>query len=98
MSASEHENELKQRDETIQRQAERIEWLESEIGKLRKLLTGKAEAKTAKPPRFTENYSLDKNKRKKKRTKKSTGRRRNDAKRDLVEHQHDVFWPNADRQ
>ncbi len=97
MRASDYENELKQRDETIERQAERIKQLEAEIDGLKKLLAGKAEAKTAKTPRFTGNYSLDKNKRKKKRRKKSTGRRSNDAKRDLVEHQYDIFWADADR-
>ena len=98
MRTSDYENELKQRDETIQRQAEHIDRLEAEIDGLKKLLAGKAEAKSAKTPKFAQNYSLDKNKRKKKRRKKSTGRRRNDAKRDLVEHQYDIFPPNADRQ
>jgi transposase len=97
MGPSEYENELKQRDETIQRQAARIAQLEAEIDGLKKLLTGKAEAKSAKKPKFTQNYSLEKNKRKKKRRKKSTGRRKHDAKRDLVEHRHDIFPPNADR-
>ena len=105
MRASEYENELKQRDDTIQQQAdtierltERIGQLEAEAEELKKLLAGKAEAKSAKKPTFTQNYSLDKNKRKKKRRKKSTGRRKSEAKRHLVEHQHDVFPPNVDRQ
>jgi transposase len=98
MRASEYENELKQRDDTIERLTSRIGQLETEIEELKKLLTGKAEAKTAKKPTFTQNYSLDKNKRKKQRHKKSTGRRSNDAKRDLVEHQYDIFWHNVDRQ
>lgn len=97
MSPADYENELKRRDEAISRRDERIEQLEAEIRELKKLLAGKAESKAAKKPRFTENYSLDKNKRKKKRCKKSPGRRSNDAKRDLVEHQYDIFWANADR-
>jgi transposase len=97
MGPSEYENKLKQQAEMIERQAERIARLEAEIDGLKKLLAGKAEAKSAKKPKFTQNYSLDKNKRKKKRRKKSTGRRSNDAKRDLVEHRHDIFPPNADR-
>jgi len=97
MRSSEYENKLKQQTETIAQQAERIKQLEAEIGGLKKLLVGKAEAKTAKKPKFTENYSLGKHNRKKKRGKKSTGRRSNEAKRALVEHQHDVFWPDADR-
>ena len=105
MRTRDYENELKQRDDTIQQQAdtirqqaERIGQLETEIKELKKLLTGKAEAKSAKKPTFTQNYSLDKNKRKKQRRNKSTGRRSNDAKRELVEHQYDIFWHNADRQ
>ena len=97
MRASEYEKKLKQRDETIERQAERIKQLEAKIDGLEKLLAGKAEAKTAKKPRFTENYSLDEHNRKKKRRKKSTGRRRKDAKRALVEHQYDIFWDDANR-
>ena len=91
MSPTDYEYELKQRDETIER-------LEREIDGLKKLLAGKAQAKSAKKPTFTENYSLDKRNRKKKRPKKSTGRRRKDAKRALVEHQYDIFPPNVDRQ
>ncbi len=98
MRSSDYENELKQRDETIQRQAEHIGRLEAEIVGLKKLLVGKAQAKSAKKPTFTQNYSLDKNKRKKKQRRKSTGRRKHDEKRHLVENQHDVFPPNADRQ
>jgi cell shape-determining protein MreC len=55
-----YENELKQREETIRRQAEliaqqaeQIKQLEAEIEQLKRLLTGKAESKTAKMPRFT---------------------------------------------
>ena len=98
MRANEYENKLKQQAETIARQAERIKQLETEIDGLKKLLAGKAEAKAAKKPRFTENYSFDKHKQKKKRCKKSTGRRSNDAKRAMVEHQYDIFWDGADRQ
>ena len=91
MSPTDYEYELKLRDETIKR-------LEAEIDGLKKLLAGKAEAKAAKKPTFTENYSLDKRNRKKKRRKKSTGRRPKDAKRTLIEHQSDIFPPNVDRQ
>lgn len=61
-----YEAELKQRDETIARQAERIKQLEAKIEELTKLLEGKAESKAAKKPKFTENYSLNANSRKKK--------------------------------
>jgi hypothetical protein len=93
-----YKNELQERDKKITRQAERIKQLEAEIeqGKneieqLKKLLLGKAESKTAKKPKFTENYSLDRNRRKKKRFNKSTGRRSNEAKRDMVEKEHVVY-------
>ena len=91
MRIIQYENELTERDETIARQAERNKQLEaeneqlkSENEQLKKLLAGKAESKTAKKPKFTENYSLNKNKRKKNRRKKSTGRRRRDAKRGMI--------------
>jgi hypothetical protein len=90
-------NELKQRDEQIERQAARIRQLEAEIEELKRLLGGKAESKAAKKPVFTENYSLDRGKTKRKRKKKSTGRRRNDAKRVMVEHEYDIYWATADR-
>ena len=96
MKANEHEKKLKQQAETIERQAERIKQLEAEIDGLKKLLAGKAEAKAAKKPRFNENYSLGKNAHKKKRRKKSTGRRRNDAKRAMVEHEYDIYWKTTD--
>ena len=98
MNPTDYANELKQRNETIERQAERIKQLEAKIDALEKLLAGKAEAKAAKKPTFSENYSLDKNARKKKRKKKSTGRRRKDAKRDRVEQQYDIYWTGVDRE
>ena len=56
---------ITQQEEKIAQQQERIEQLEAKIEKLKELLEGKAESKAAKKPKFTENYSLDKNKRKK---------------------------------
>lgn len=98
MNPTDYVNELKQRDEQIERLEAMVKRLEAEICELKKLLAGKAEAKAAKKPIFTENYSLDKNARKKKRKKKSTGRRRKDAKRDRVEQQYDIYWTGVDRQ
>ena len=91
-----YENELKQRDETIVRQAEQIKQLKTEIEQLKRLLAGKAESKTAKKPKFTENYSLNKNKGKKKRRKKSTGRRSHDAKRAMVHHECAIYKADVD--
>ncbi len=84
-----YETELKQRDETIAQQAEQIKQLKAEIEELKKLLGEKARSKAAKKPVFTENYSLDKNKPKKTRRKKSTGRRSHELKRDMIEDQYD---------
>lgn len=85
-----YEKELRQRDEVIAQ-------LKEEIVQLKKLLADKADSKAAKKPRFTEDYSLDKNRRKENRRKKSTGRQRNDAKRTKIERQEQIYWPGADR-
>jgi transposase len=87
-------------EELIRQQTERIEQLEEEVQRLKKLLEGKADAKAAKKPKFTENYSLDRNKRnkQKKKRKKSTGRRTNEAKRDLATLQVDVYHDDATRE
>jgi multidrug resistance efflux pump len=58
--------ELEKRDKIIARQAEQIKQLKAKIEELTKLLEGKAESKAAKKPKFTENYSLEKNSHKKK--------------------------------
>jgi hypothetical protein len=97
MKAIHYENELKQCYATIASQAARIQQLEAEIEELKRLLAGKGESKTAKKPRFTQNYSLDRIHRPKRRPKDSTGRRGKDAKRDLIEDQHKVYWPDADQ-
>ena len=55
---------LEQYRKTIAQQAEQIKQLKSEIEELKKLLGEKADSKAAKKPKFTENYSLDKNQRK----------------------------------
>ncbi len=51
--------------ETIRQQAEQIEKLEEEVQRLKELLERKADAKSAKKPRYTEDYSFDRHKRKK---------------------------------
>ncbi len=79
--------------ELIRQQAERIEQLEEEVQRLKKLLEARADAKGAKKPKFTENYSFDRNKRnqQKKKRKKSTGRRTHEAKRELASLEVDVY-------
>ena len=86
---------IAQQAEEIAQQKERIEELEAENEQLRELLEGKAESKAAKKPKFTENYSLDKNKRKKRHRKKSTGRRTTQSKRDMIHSNYDIYWKNA---
>lgn len=81
--------------ETIAQQAEEIKQLKAEIEELKKLLGDKAQSKAAKKPVFTENYSLNKNQRKKTRRKKSTGRRCREHKSDLIKEHYDIYWEKA---
>ena len=77
-----------------QQQAEQIEKLREEVQRLKDLLEKKVDAKSAKQPKFSENYSLNRNKRnknKKNTRKKSTGRRTNEAKRKLATLEMDVY-------
>lgn len=97
MNTPDYETELRGLQETNQLQAARIQELEAEIAQLKTLLSGKAEAKAAKKPRFTDNYSFSKNRQKKKRRKHSTGRRSNDAKCALIEEESAVYPENAVR-
>ena len=55
-----------QQAKQIKELTDEIQKLKSEMKRLKELLEGKAESKAAKKPKFTENYSLDKNTRKKK--------------------------------
>lgn len=84
---------LRQQAEIIRQQAERIGKLEEEVQQLKQLLEGKAGEKAAKKPKFTENYSLDRNKRNKskKKRKKSTGRKNSQSKRESVTVHIDVY-------
>jgi transposase len=92
--------ELDRYQELIRQQAKRIQQLEEEVQQLKKLLEGRADAKAAKKPEFTENYSLDRNKRnkQKKKRKKSTGRRTNEAKRELATLEVDVYRDGVTRE
>jgi LAS superfamily LD-carboxypeptidase LdcB len=97
MNTPDYETELRGLREANQVQAARIQELEAEIAQLKTLLSGKAEAKAAKNPRFTDNYSFSKNRQKKKRRKNSTGRRSNDAKCALIEEESPVYPENVVR-
>lgn len=71
----------------LDEQEQRIEELTSENERLKRLLEKQGEKKGAKPPKFTENYSVEKNKGKgkSKRGKQATGRRSQSTKQALVE-------------
>ena len=91
-----YESELARRDETISQQAERIKELEAEIEQLKRLLADKATSKASKKPKFTENYSLDKNTHKTRHHAGSTGRRSHEAKRDLISDSQPIYWKDVD--
>jgi hypothetical protein len=82
----------------LQQQAARIQQLEVEVERLKQLLAGKADSKTAKKPVFKENYSLGRNARRKpkRRGRKSSGRRPKELKREMVRSEHDVYHADAD--
>lgn len=83
---------IRQQAETIRQQADRLKQLEDEVKRLLALLESKADAKAAKKPVFKENYSLDRNKIKKKKPKqKSTGRKPTQNKRDLATQAIDIY-------
>ena len=83
---------IRQQAETIRQQADRLQQLEDQVKRLQALLEGKADAKAAKKPVFKENYSLDRNKNKKKKPKrKSTGRKPTQDKRDLATQAIDIY-------
>lgn len=67
-SAADGDEVVRRLEEQIRQQAEQIRKLEEEIARLKDLLAKKAEAKAAKKPQFSENYSLDRNKTRKPKT------------------------------
>jgi transposase len=76
--------------------------LEERIRRLEALLATKVDAISSKKPVFTENYSLDRNSlarqdSDRKPPRKSTGRKRSQAKEHLVSETIEVFPPNVDR-
>ncbi len=100
------QQELASRQQNRQ-QADRIEELETTVGTLQtkvehlvELLEGKAKSKAAKKPVFTENYSLLRNKKQKEKrakvSKKSTGRKPTEAKRDSATKQIDIHAEGVD--
>jgi transposase len=88
----------RQQADQLNQQAARIQQLEEELERLKQLLAGKADSKTAKTPVFKENYSLGRNARRKRKRRgvPSTGRRPKEQKREIVASEYDVYHGEAD--
>ena len=91
---------IRQLTEQNRQQAARIQQLEGELERLKLLLAGKADSKSAKKPVFKENYSLGRNARRKRkrRGRPSSGRRPKELKREMVRSVYDVYHADADPQ
>lgn len=100
MTIDELEEQLRQRDALIAKQAARIKELEKQVEELKKLLVEKAKSKESKPPKEAGNYSVDRHERKqrkKRRRKKSTGRKPKDVKHEHATQTIDLYWYRANR-
>lgn len=100
MTIDELEEQLRQRDALIVKQAARIKELEKQVEELKKLLVEKAKSKESKPPKEAGNYSVDRHERKqrkKRRRKKSTGRKPKDVKHEHATQTIDLYWYRANR-
>jgi len=107
MTSSELEEQLRQRDARIAKQAAqikepaaRIKEREREIEELKKLLVERARSKESKPPKEARNYSVarhEQRQRRRRRRKKSTGRKPKHMKRDDATQTFDLHWYGADR-
>lgn len=84
---------LEEQSRQLEVQAQRITELALENARLKQLLASEAEKKGSKAPKFTENYSVEKHKGKKKskRGKAATGRRPQSVKLELVDRTVDVY-------
>ena len=89
------EQELEQRKQELEQREQELKQrrqeLEQEIKRLKELLNTKGESKGSKKPRFKLKYSLEKHHVKPKRRHKSTGRRTQAQKRDLVTQMADIY-------
>lgn len=86
---------LEEQAQQLELQSQRIAELEAENQKIRELLASEGSKKGSKPPKFSENYSLErhKGKGKSKRGKDATGRRPSSAKVEQVNRTVDVYEP-----
>jgi transposase len=84
---------LEEQEQRLEAQSERIKALEVENGKLKQLLASAAEKKGSRVPKFTEDYSVEKNKGKgkSKRGQDATGRRPQSIKLELIDRTVDVY-------
>ena len=84
---------LEEQAQQLELQAQRIKELEAENERLRGLLEAEGAKKGSKAPKFSENYSVEKHKgkRKSKRGKDATGRRPTSAKLEQVEQTVDIY-------
>ena len=84
---------LEEQAQQLQQQAQRIAELEAENQGLKERLSSEAAKKGSKPPKFTENYSVEKHKGqgKSKRGKAATGRRPQSAKLARVDRTEEVY-------
>ena len=93
MRLDQQEQRIQQQEQQIQQQEQQIQELMSENERLKKLLKDQGASKGSKPPKFTENYSVDehKGKRKSKRGRQATGRRPQQSKLSLLDDYVDVY-------
>lgn len=95
MRLDEQEQQIHEQEQQIQEQEQRIQELVAENERLKTLLKEKGASKGSKPPKFTEDYSVDKHKGrgKSKRGRQSTGRRPQHSKVSLIDDYVDVYEP-----
>ena len=85
------EIEISKRDQQIAGLLQRNKELEEENKRLKELLHNKGTSKDSKKPKFKIDYSLNQNQAKRKRRHKSTGRRRQEQKLNLVSREEAVY-------
>ena len=93
MITTSYEIEISKRDQHIAELLERNKELEEENKRLKELLDNKGKSKESKKPEFKIDYSVNQNQVKRKRRHKSTGRRRQEQKLNLVSAEEAVYPP-----
>ena len=93
MPTSAYKMEIAKRDQQIAELLPRNKELEEENKRLKKLLHNKGKSKESKKPEFKIDYSVNQNQAKRKRRHKSTGRRRQEQKLNLVSAEEAIYPP-----